>query len=124
MLREIKQRIERISREAESAPMRNSTDERIVGELEGIRRTLGVIAVVLAEGVEPIEVAKLEEPQPEEPVIAEPQPEPRVDQDGVPWCETSCQHHDGKRCEMLGQRPSSICEPAVVRLARAAKAVR
>lgn len=45
----------------------------------------------------------------------------------VPWCRESCPHHDGKRCRLLGARPSTICEPAVqemgVKLATIAKTV-
>lgn len=44
-------------------------------------------------------------------------PEPRIDQDGVPWCDERCHNFDGKRCELLGQRPDGICEPAVIELA-------
>lgn len=33
---------------------------------------------------------------------------------GVPWCsEEECPQYDGKRCELIGGRPSGICEPAV-----------
>jgi hypothetical protein len=33
---------------------------------------------------------------------------------GVPYCrEDGCAHYDGKRCELLGQRPGAICVPAV-----------
>jgi hypothetical protein len=33
--------------------------------------------------------------------------------DGVPWCDERCPEHDGKRCELLGHRPESICIEAV-----------
>lgn len=46
------------------------------------------------------------------------QPTPRVDNAGIPWCDESCPQHDGKRCRILGFRPSSICEPAVGALVR------
>lgn len=46
------------------------------------------------------------------------QPTPRVDSAGVPWCDESCPQHDGKRCRILGFRPSSICEPAVADIVR------
>ena len=38
---------------------------------------------------------------------------PKWDTDGVPACDESCPQHDGKRCEIMGRRPSSVCEPAV-----------
>lgn len=38
--------------------------------------------------------------------------QPSWDQAG-PWCDERCQHHDGKRCELLGFRPSRLCEPVV-----------
>lgn len=37
--------------------------------------------------------------------------------DGVPMCTTACPEHDGKRCRLLGLRPSDICEPAVRQMA-------
>lgn len=46
------------------------------------------------------------------------QPTPRVDNAGIPWCDDSCPQHDGKRCQITGFRPSSICEPAVGNMAR------
>lgn len=33
--------------------------------------------------------------------------------DLVPRCTDRCPHHDGKRCELLGHRPSDLCEPAI-----------
>lgn len=45
-------------------------------------------------------------------------PQPKPDANGVPWCdEDGCHHYDGKRCQLIGARPSSICEPAVVGMA-------
>lgn len=42
---------------------------------------------------------------------------PMLSKDGVPNCTTDeCPQYDGKRCRLLGFRPDSICEPAVVRL--------
>lgn len=39
---------------------------------------------------------------------------PNWDPQGVPYCsERDCTHYDGKRCELMGQRPSRVCEPAV-----------
>lgn len=38
---------------------------------------------------------------------------------GVPMCDGSCPEHDGKRCKLLGLRPASICELAVVEMATA-----
>ena len=32
---------------------------------------------------------------------------------GVPLCDESCVHHDGKRCRLTGFRPGPICEPVV-----------
>lgn len=37
---------------------------------------------------------------------------------GVPMCTTSeCSYYDGKRCSAMGQRPSSVCQPVVERMA-------
>jgi hypothetical protein len=36
---------------------------------------------------------------------------------GMPRCNDRCPQHDGKRCELLGCRPSSICEIAVKEMA-------
>lgn len=45
--------------------------------------------------------------------VGELTPEPRW-QDSVPWCtEDECCAYDGKRCRLIGFRPSTICEPAV-----------
>jgi hypothetical protein len=41
------------------------------------------------------------------------QPEPTIDEHGVPLCTEECGRHDGKRCELLGFRPTHVCEPAV-----------
>ena len=43
---------------------------------------------------------------PAEPAWSESRP-------GVPLCDESCSHHDGKRCQLMGFRPSAICEPVV-----------
>lgn len=43
-------------------------------------------------------------------------PVPEVDENGVPRCATECPAYDGKRCELTGFRPGSICEPAVLQL--------
>lgn len=32
---------------------------------------------------------------------------------GVPLCDDSCVHHDGKRCELTGFRAGPICDPVV-----------
>ena len=43
---------------------------------------------------------------------------PHVGGDGVPRCsENECPSYDGKRCELIGCRPSLICEPAVIDMA-------
>lgn len=34
----------------------------------------------------------------------------------IPFCTETCARHDGKRCTVLGYRPSHICEPAVAAL--------
>lgn len=34
----------------------------------------------------------------------------------VPYCDEQCPQHDGKRCRIMGCRPSSICEPEVLNL--------
>lgn len=46
-------------------------------------------------------------------------PQPSVDDSGVPWCLASeCQAYDGKRCRLLGYRApdGEICPPAVRRM--------
>lgn len=41
---------------------------------------------------------------------------------GVPRCAMDdCPSYDGKRCKVLGCRPASICEPAVIAMADAIK---
>ena len=40
-------------------------------------------------------------------------PEPAMDLDGLPRCTENCPQHDGKRCRLLGLRPSEFCEPAL-----------
>jgi hypothetical protein len=34
----------------------------------------------------------------------------------IPHCDERCPFFDGKRCEILGQRPSRICEPVVLQM--------
>jgi hypothetical protein len=48
--------------------------------------------------------------------IDNPDVEPTCDPEtGVPFCSTDeCKSYDGKRCKVLGLRPGSICEPAVI----------
>ena len=44
--------------------------------------------------------------------------------DGLPCCSESCPSHDGKRCELMGFRPSRLCEPAVAEIfARSAESI-
>jgi len=44
--------------------------------------------------------------------------EPDTDERGVPYCNhDDCEEYDGKRCRMLGSRPSHLCEPAVAEMA-------
>lgn len=31
----------------------------------------------------------------------------------TPHCSERCSYHDGKRCELMGFRPSRLCEPVV-----------
>lgn len=38
---------------------------------------------------------------------------PAIDAAGLPYCTEACPQHDGKRCRVIGNRPSSICEPAM-----------
>lgn len=39
----------------------------------------------------------------------------------VPYCAgDACPSFDGKRCRVIGHRPSEFCEPAVIELARRA----
>ncbi len=45
--------------------------------------------------------------------LPEPERDPKT---GVPFCSDGCRHYDGKRCAILGFRPSNICEPAVTML--------
>ena len=33
--------------------------------------------------------------------------------DGVPYCQSDCPAHDGKRCRLTGFRADVLCEPAV-----------
>lgn len=50
-------------------------------------------------------------------------PEPRYDGD-VPFCASDkCSRYDGKRCELLGARPSLLCEPAVASMGELARLV-
>ena len=44
--------------------------------------------------------------------------EPGWDGD-IPFCDEECGQFDGKRCRLLGARPSLICEPAVKGMATA-----
>jgi hypothetical protein len=38
----------------------------------------------------------------------------------VPQCaQEQCRHFDGKRCELMGFEPGSICEPAVAQMSEA-----
>lgn len=44
---------------------------------------------------------------------------PHWDLNDVPLCTSDgCDDYDGKRCRLLGCRPSSICEPAVIDMAK------
>lgn len=36
----------------------------------------------------------------------------------TPYCDDVCSYHDGKRCELLGHRPESVCEPVVAAMGR------
>lgn len=47
-------------------------------------------------------------------------PEPTIGQDGIGICpeDEQCRHYDGKRCRLMGFRPSRICEPWVLGLLR------
>ena len=38
---------------------------------------------------------------------------PEWDNTHVPNCTEGCPSHDGKRCELLGHRPSDVCLPAI-----------
>jgi hypothetical protein len=48
-------------------------------------------------------------------------PDPRIDAGGVGRCpeDESCCHYDGKRCDLMGCRPMTICEPWAQWLSRA-----
>lgn len=45
-------------------------------------------------------------------VGADPTPLPTWNH-GVPFCNEHCPYHDGKRCQLIGQRPGHLCEPCV-----------
>lgn len=50
---------------------------------------------------------------------------PMVDDAGVPRCSyEDCPSYDGKRCEAMGFRPGSICEPAVLDMIEELRALR
>lgn len=50
-------------------------------------------------------------------------PGPAFDERGVPWCtREDCPAYDGKRCQILGFRPGSLCEPQVAEMARLIRA--
>lgn len=52
-------------------------------------------------------------------------PEPRVDEDGVPWCAyNDCGRYDEGRCVLMEHRSSMVCEPAVADLSRALRDAR
>lgn len=36
---------------------------------------------------------------------------PTYDGHGVGKCDDRCPQHDGKRCDLLGYKPGSVCEP-------------
>lgn len=42
-----------------------------------------------------------------------PRIEPRLDDRQIPWCNERCPYFDGKRCELLGHPPESVCLPGV-----------
>ena len=45
--------------------------------------------------------------------------QPRIGDDGIPHCSyDACAQYDGKRCGVLGYRPTSLCEPQVADMAR------
>lgn len=44
-------------------------------------------------------------------------PSPDYDS-GVPVCREHCARHDGKRCEILGERAPLLCEPVVQAMAQ------
>lgn len=41
---------------------------------------------------------------------------PKLDGNGVGFCDDACPQYDGKRCELTGFRPSGVCEPWAQRL--------
>lgn len=49
---------------------------------------------------------------------------PNWTDDHVPLCSESCAQYDGKRCRLLGARPSSTCEPVVALMAERLNATR
>lgn len=40
--------------------------------------------------------------------------QPSFTPDFLPLCTEECQHHDGKRCDLLGRRPDEHCTPALI----------
>lgn len=57
-----------------------------------------------------------DKPDPILEVLAKPgakRVEPRLDEHQVPWCNERCPYYDGKRCELLGHPPESVCVPGV-----------
>lgn len=49
----------------------------------------------------------------------DPNAQPEWSKDGIPMCLQTgeCPSYDGKRCRVIGVRPSYICEPAVIAMA-------
>lgn len=98
-----------------------------MGELHAKARELAGTDGPLADAIEAVLVenerlraALSVGPEPDTaPRAGGPIPAPDVDKHGTPWCTgDECGAYDGKRCELLGQRPDRICEPAVIDLAR------
>jgi len=36
----------------------------------------------------------------------------------IPFCSEKCPHFDGKRCRVMGFKPSSLCGPVVAQMAK------
>ena len=52
-------------------------------------------------------------------------PTPRWLPEGAPACsEDECPQYDGKRCRLMGFRPSTLCEPVVREMAKLLRAVK
>ena len=79
-------------------------------------------AIALKSGLEALLAAGPEAPPPPSDEVREAAERTRYatapdrGDNRVPYCSEQCPQHDGKRCRIMGVRPSSICEPEVLNL--------